>query len=349
MRACVRAHAVDRRVDGCSVQVIPKNILMIGPTGCGKTEIARRISLLSQAPFVKVEATKFTEVGFHGRDVDHIIRDLVEVAIGLVKKLRAERLRPKAQAIAEDIILNALVGNTPGSKEAFLESLRSGELDDKDIEVDIPSDSDSDRGMVQSDNPNAAAAVLTMMGNGGRSSEKKKMSVKDARPLVEEIELEKLMDIQDITKEAIAAVEENGIVFIDEIDKVCSSNDFRGSVSADASAEGVQRDLLPLIEGSTVNTKYGNVDTDHILFIASGAFHTCKPSDLLAELQGRLPIRVELHGLTENDMHRILTEPIANLIRQQTELMRTEKVACRAPELERGHFYLLSDSMVPSG
>jgi len=308
-------------------EVIPKNILMIGPTGCGKTEIARRISLLSEAPFVKVEATKFTEVGFHGRDVDHIIRDLVEMAIKLVKKLQSERLRPQAVALAEERLLASMIGtNAAESKQQWLESLRNGELDEREIDVDVPADGDAGPGAVQSDQSNAAAAMLTMMGSGSRATEKKRMKVADARPVVEEMELEKLIDMDDVEKEAIAAVEANGIVFIDEIDKICSSRDFRGMGSADASAEGVQRDLLPLIEGSTINTKYGNVDTDHILFIASGAFHTAKPSDLLAELQGRLPIRVELNGLTETDMYKILTEPVANLIRQQTELMKTEEV-----------------------
>ena len=300
---------------------------MIGPTGCGKTEIARRISLLSEAPFVKVEATKFTEVGFHGRDVDHIIRDLVEMAIKLVKKLQGERLRPQALALAEERLLAAMIGtNAAESKQQWLESLRSGELDEREIDVDVPADGDSNPSSVQSDQSNAAAAMLTMMGSGSRATEKKRMKVSEARPVVEEMELEKLIDMDDVEKEAIAAVEANGIVFIDEIDKICSSRDFRGMGSADASAEGVQRDLLPLIEGSTINTKYGNVNTDHILFIASGAFHTAKPSDLLAELQGRLPIRVELNGLTEADMYKILTEPVANLIRQQTELMKTEEV-----------------------
>ena len=300
---------------------------MIGPTGCGKTEIARRISLLSEAPFVKVEATKFTEVGFHGRDGDHIIRDLVEMAIKLVKKLQGERLRPQALALAEERLLAAMIGtNAAESKQQWLESLRSGELDEREIDVDVPADGDSNPSSVQSDQSNAAAAMLTMMGSGSRATEKKRMKVSEARPVVEEMELEKLIDMDDVEKEAIAAVEANGIVFIDEIDKICSSRDFRGMGSADASAEGVQRDLLPLIEGSTINTKYGNVNTDHILFIASGAFHTAKPSDLLAELQGRLPIRVELNGLTEADMYKILTEPVANLIRQQTELMKTEEV-----------------------
>lgn len=298
---------------------------MIGPTGCGKTEIARRISFLSQAPFVKVEATKFTEVGFHGRDVDHIIRDLVEVAINLVKKQKSETLRDAARAAAEETIVVSLVGPND-TQDTWLESLRNGDLDDREIEVEVAVDGDNSGGARAGDSNQAAAAMLSMMNAGARPTEKRKMKIKDARPLIEEQELEKMMDVADVTKEAITAVENNGIVFIDEIDKICNNNDFRGSSSADASAEGVQRDLLPIIEGSTVNTKYGNVVTNHILFIASGAFHHSKPSNLLAELQGRLPIRVQLQGLTEDDMYRILTEPVANLIRQQVELMRTEGV-----------------------
>ena len=212
------------------------------------------------------------------------------------------------------------------TQDTWLESLRNGDLDDREIEVEVAVDGDNSGGARAGDSNQAAAAMLSMMNAGARPTEKRKMKIKDARPLIEEQELEKMMDVADVTKEAITAVENNGIVFIDEIDKICNNNDFRGSSSADASAEGVQRDLLPIIEGSTVNTKYGNVVTNHILFIASGAFHHSKPSNLLAELQGRLPIRVQLQGLTEDDMYRILTEPVANLIRQQVELMRTEGV-----------------------
>jgi len=312
-------------------EVIPKNILMIGPTGCGKTEIARRLAKLSQAPFIKVEATKFTEVGFHGRDVDQIIRDLLDISINLTKKRKTEIMREEAKMVVEEKILDKLTGphGRVDSKKSFRGLLRDGKLEDRPIEVEIPEDRGGDKnGVIQIDQSNPMT-VNELLGGfqklaGGKAlSQKKKMKVKDARPLIEEMELEKLLDMGDIKKEAITAVEESGIVFIDEIDKICSSGDYRG---ADASAEGVQRDLLPLIEGSTISTKHGNVNTDFILFISSGAFHSCKPSDLLAELQGRLPIRVELKGLTEDDMYRILTEPVTNMIRQQVELLATEGV-----------------------
>ncbi|GMI07519.1 hypothetical protein TrLO_g8239 [Triparma laevis f. longispina] len=310
-------------------EVIPKNILMIGPTGCGKTEIARRLAKLSQAPFIKVEATKFTEVGFHGRDVDQIIRDLLDVSINLTKKRKTELMREEAKLVVEEKLLDKLTGphGRLDSKKSFRGLLREGKLEDRPIEIEVPEDRDKN-GVIQIDQSSPMTVnellggVQKFMGGKGQT-QKKKMKVKDARPLIEEIELEKLLDMGDIKKEAIAAVEESGIVFIDEIDKICSSGDYRG---ADASAEGVQRDLLPLIEGSTISTKHGNVNTDYILFVASGAFHSCKPSDLLAELQGRLPIRVELQGLSEDDMYRILTEPITNMIRQQVELLSTEEV-----------------------
>jgi len=324
-----RRHMLPEDIKG---EVIPKNILMIGPTGCGKTEIARRISKLAQAPFIKVEATKFTEVGFHGRDVDQIIRDLVEVSITLTRKRRADMLRPEAQRAVEDHILDVLTGShaAPNSQSSFRELLRKGVLDDRVIELEIPVDrgAGKDGGVIQLDQSNPVSlheflGKFQKMAGSKRATERKKMSIREARPVVEELELEKLMDGADIQKEAIQSVEESGIVFIDEIDKICNNGDYRG---ADASAEGVQRDLLPLIEGSSISTKYGNINTDYILFIASGAFHSCKPSDLLAELQGRLPIRVELKGLTEDDMYRILTEPVTNVLRQQAELLATEQV-----------------------
>ncbi|GMI58574.1 hypothetical protein ScalyP_jg10978 [Parmales sp. scaly parma] len=314
-------------------EIIPKNILMVGPTGCGKTEIARRIAKLSQAPFIKVEATKFTEVGFHGRDVDSIIRDLVDIAINQTKKKQSEILRKEAKVAVENKILESLVGphGADEAKESFRRLLRTGELDSQEVEVDVPENNGGKGGdnVVQIDpaNPVSVSELIgnfQKMGMGGKKTNKKKMKISDAAPIIEEMELEKLLDMSDVKKVAIAAVEESGIVFIDEIDKICSSGDgYRG---ADASAEGVQRDLLPLIEGSTISTKHGNVNTDFILFVASGAFHSCKPADLLAELQGRLPIRVELNGLTEDDMYKILTEPVTNVLRQQVESIGTEGV-----------------------
>lgn len=328
-------------------EVVPRNLLMIGPTGVGKTEIARRLSKLAQAPFLKVEATKFTEVGFHGRDVDQIIRDLVEVSMSLTRKKRIEAVRPEAQAAVETRILDTLTGSNAAqsTQSSFRDMLRKGVLDDRQIEIDLPVDRGGSQGSIfgfTTDPSQPSGHTPTTFGSSPsfnevlgrfasvaaanaskRATERKRMSIKEARPIIEDIEVEKLMDTHDIQKEAIQAVEESGIVFIDEIDKIVNSGDYKG---ADASAEGVQRDLLPLIEGSTIQTKYGNVNTDYILFIASGAFHQAKPSDLLAELQGRLPIRVELHALTEADMYRILTEPEASLIAQQRALLATEHV-----------------------
>jgi ATP-dependent HslUV protease ATP-binding subunit HslU len=309
-------------------EVTPKNILMIGPTGVGKTEIARRLARLAQAPFLKVEATKFTEVGYVGRDVDQIVRDLVESALGMVREKRRAAVRAKAEAAAEEKILDALTG--PGSvaaRDAFRKKLRAGELDDKEVELQL---SDSGPAFPMMDipgQPGASMGVLNigdMFGKafGGRTKTHKTTVAGAWTPLIAE-ESDKLLDQDALTQEALELAEQSGIVFLDEIDKVASNRERAG---ADVSREGVQRDLLPLIEGTTVATKYGPVKTDHILFIASGAFHVAKPSDLLPELQGRLPIRVELKALTREDFRRILTEPEANLIRQHQALLATEGV-----------------------
>lgn len=305
-------------------ELTPKNILLIGPTGVGKTEIARRLAKLAQAPFLKVEATKFTEVGYVGRDVDQIVRDLVESALAMVRDKRRAAVRAKAEAAAEERILDAMTG--PGStaaREAFRKKLRAGELDDKEVELQL-----ADTGGQTFDIPGQPGAAVfnisdMMKSLGGGRTKTHKTTVAGAwAPLIAE-ESDKLLDQEALTQEALELAENHGIVFLDEIDKVASSSQRSG---ADVSREGVQRDLLPLIEGTTVSTKYGPVKTDHILFIASGAFHVAKPSDLLPELQGRLPIRVELKGLTRDDLRRILTEPEANLIRQHQALMATEEV-----------------------
>lgn len=305
-------------------EVMPKNILMIGPTGVGKTEIARRLAKLVSAPFIKVEATKYTEIGFHGRDVDSIIRDLVEHAVTMIKARRRKQLKKQIERSVERRILDALVGTgDKRSRRDFKVHLRSGALDDQMIAIEVPT-KEPELGAVGSIHPQAANVLINLNKQlGGKKSEKKKMKISECRPIIEEMETNELLSTEDVNKEALEAVQQDGIVFLDEIDKICTTNDRH---SADASAEGVQRDLLPLIEGSTISTKHGNVETDHILFIASGAFHSCKPSDLLAELQGRLPIRVNLKGLNEEDLHRILTEPENNLIRQQIELIKTEGV-----------------------
>ena len=310
-------------------EVTPKNILMIGPTGVGKTEISRRLAKLAQAPFLKIEATKFTEVGYVGRDVDQIARDLVEAAIHLVRDKRREDVKAKAHSAAEERVLDALVGETASAstRDSFRKRLRDGELDDKDIDIQM-SDTSSPMQMLDIPGmPQGGAGVLNLSdifgkGMGGRTKSVR-MKVREAyEPLINE-EADKLIDDAQIAAEAIAKVENDGIVFLDEIDKIAARSDARGG---DVSREGVQRDLLPLIEGTTVSTKHGPVRTDHILFIASGAFHVAKPSDLLPELQGRLPIRVELKALTREDFRRILTEPEASLIKQYIALMATEGV-----------------------
>ena len=309
-------------------EVLPKNILMIGPTGVGKTEISRRLSKLAEAPFIKVEATRFTEVGYVGRDVEQIIRDLLEIAIAIEKEKMRKEVHTKAQQAAEERVLNALVGNkaSVATRESFRKRLRNGDLDNNEIEVEV-SDMSS---MPSFDIPGMPGAnvgminISEMLGKHIKTGKKKKMSVKESHEILIAEESDKMIEQEAIIKSAKISTENNGIVFLDEIDKVSARSD---RIGGDVSREGVQRDLLPLIEGTTVSTKHGPIKTDHILFIASGAFQLAKPSDLLPELQGRLPIRVELNALTSDDFKRILEEPDNSLIKQYTALLETEKVA----------------------
>jgi ATP-dependent HslUV protease ATP-binding subunit HslU len=312
-------------------EVLPKNILMIGPTGVGKTEIARRLAKLAEAPFIKIEATKFTEVGYVGRDVDSIIRDLMETALTMVRERMRKDVNAKAEEAAEERLLDALVGKAAqdGTRATFRNKLQTGELEDREIEIEVADSAGG--GMPTFDIPGMPGSSVGMINlsemlgkMGGGRTKTLRLTVKAARDTLIQEEAEKLLDQERVTREAIELVEQHGIVFLDEIDKIAGRSEFRGG--GDVSREGVQRDLLPLIEGTVVNTKYGPVKTDYILFIASGAFHLAKPSDLLPELQGRLPIRVELNPLDQADLKRIMLEPEASLIKQYKALMATEGV-----------------------
>ena len=311
-------------------EVLPKNILMIGPTGVGKTEISRRLSKLAEAPFIKVEATRFTEVGYVGRDVEQIVRDLIEIAIAMERERKRKEVKAKAELKAEEKVLDALVGNkaSVATRERFRKRLRNGDLDNNEIEIEVQ---DTSSGLKSFEIPGMPGGNVGMVNLGdilgksigGKKGKKKKMSVKESHAILVAQESDKMIEEDKIIKEAKKATEENGIVFLDEIDKVSARSD---RVGGDVSREGVQRDLLPLIEGTTVSTKHGPIKTDHILFIASGAFQLAKPSDLLPELQGRLPIRVELNALNEEDFKRILKEPDNSLIKQYKALLKTEDV-----------------------
>ncbi|MEC8154067.1 MAG: ATP-dependent protease ATPase subunit HslU [Pseudomonadota bacterium] len=329
--------------DSLREEVLPKNILMIGPTGCGKTEIARRLAKLANAPFIKVEATKFTEVGYVGRDVESIVRDLVELAITSTHSQQRDAVKAKAEIVAEDRLIDVLTGAEANNdtKQKFRKMLREGKLDDREVEVDL--NDKSGGGMPSLDIPGMPGSQMgminlsDMLGGLGQRKVKRKLKVKDAYEQLVEEEADNLIDQEDLTRTAIERVENDGIVFLDEIDKIAVNSEVRGG---SVSREGVQRDLLPLIEGTTVTTKYGPVKTDHVLFICSGAFHLSKPSDLLPELQGRMPIRVELNPLTRDDFVRILTEPENSLIKQYKALLQTEGVTL---DFDQGSIDALAD------
>jgi ATP-dependent HslUV protease ATP-binding subunit HslU len=333
-------------------EVLPKNILMIGPTGCGKTEISRRLARLAQAPFVKVEATKFTEVGYVGRDVEQIVRDLVEIAIGMTRERLRKEVEAKAELAAEERVLDALVGSgaSVDTRQKFRQRLREGTLDDREIEIAVQESAAAN--LPTFEIPGMPGAQMGMLNLGdifgkafGTRAKPKKMTVADSHRVLIAEESDKLLDQEMIVREAITAVEQNGIVFIDEIDKICGRGERLGGGGPDVSREGVQRDLLPLIEGTTVATKHGAVKTDHVLFIASGAFHQAKPSDLLPELQGRLPIRVELKALDRSDFRRILIEPEASLIKQYKALLATEGVTLEFDEASIDELALLAEEI----